>query len=65
MQNTFQVQATQKYTNAPTEGSFKDGIDKQIILNPQIIAPDAPVPTKNIPTNSPPSKLAIAIEVFY
>jgi hypothetical protein len=29
-----------------------------------MIVPDAPVPTKNIPTNSPPKELAIAMQVF-
>lgn len=65
MQNKFQAPATLKYTIAPRKGSFKAGIDKHIIRNKQIIVPDAPVPTKKIPTYSPPSKLAIAIQVFY
>jgi len=37
---------------------------KQMNLNIHIIVPDAPVPTKNIPINSPPNVPAILIAEF-
>lgn len=37
------------------KGSDNAGIDKHIIRKKQIMVPEAPVPTKKIPTYSPPN----------
>ncbi len=65
MQNKFQTPGTLKYTKAPVAGSFNAGIDKQIIRKIQIIVPEPPVPTKKMPTYSPPKRLATAMQLFY
>lgn len=66
----FHKAATQKYTKQPSltwillRASLSFSVARQIIRNMQMMAPENPVPAKNMATYSLPRMLAIASELF-